>query len=67
MVLFTDISTGGTPTNWYWDSGDSIHSKHVLTATHTFQKAGEYTVSLTVTSAEGSDTRTLKGCITVSK
>ena len=46
-VLFTDTSTGGTPTNWYWDFGDGIHSKHAHTATHTFRKAGKYTVSLT--------------------
>jgi len=66
-VLFTDTSTGGTPTNWYWDFGDGINSKHAQTATHTFRKAGEYTVSLTVTNAAGSDTKTVKGCITVSK
>ncbi|AKB28779.1 cell surface protein [Methanosarcina siciliae T4/M] len=66
-VLFTDTSTGGTPTNWYWDFGDGIHSKHAQTATHTFLKAGEYTVSLTVTNAAGSDTKTVKGCIKLSE
>lgn len=66
-VLFTDTSTGGTPTNWYWDFGDGINSKHAQNATHTFRKAGEYTVSLTVTNAAGSDIRSVKGCITVSK
>jgi beta propeller repeat protein len=66
-VLFTDTSTGDTPTNWYWDFGDSINSKHSQTATHTFRKVEEYTVSLKVTNAAGSDTKTVKGCITVSK
>lgn len=65
-VLFTDTSTGGTPESWYWDFGDGIHSKHAHTATHTFRKAGEYSVSLTVTNSAGSDTRTEKGCIMVS-
>lgn len=65
-ALFTDTSTGGTPTSWYWDFGDGIHSKHAQTATHTFRKAGEYTVSLTVTNDAGSDTKTIERCITVS-
>lgn len=66
-VLFTDTSTGGTPTSWYWDFGDGIQSKHAQTATHTFRKAGEYTVSLTATNAAGKDTLTVKGCIRVSE
>ncbi|WP_440944868.1 PKD domain-containing protein [Methanosarcina sp. T3] len=66
-VLFTDTSTGGTPTYWHWDFGDGIHSKHAQTATHTFRKTGEYTVSLTVTNAAESDTLTVKGCIGVSE
>ncbi|MDQ1275340.1 MAG: hypothetical protein QG610_913, partial [Euryarchaeota archaeon] len=58
-VLFTDTSTGGTPENWYWNFGDGIHSKHAHTATHTFRKAGEYNVSLTVMNPAGSDKRTV--------
>lgn len=66
-VLFTDTSTGGTPENWYWDFGDGIRSKHAHTAIHTFRKAGKYDVSLTVTNAAGSETRTVKRYVTVSR
>lgn len=51
-MLFTDTSTGGVPTPWYWDFGDGIDSKHAQTATHTFTKPGNYTISLTA----GNDT-----------
>lgn len=64
-VLFTDTSTDGTPESWYWDFGDGIYSKHAHTATHTFQEAGEYNVSLTVTNSAGRDTRTIEGCVKV--
>ena len=48
VVLFTDTSTGGVPTSWIWDFGDEIYSKHAMSATHTFTKPGNYTISLTV-------------------
>ncbi len=64
-VLFTDTSTGGTPTSWYWDFGDKSNSKSVLNATHTFTKAGKYTVSFTVKNAKGSSTAKKAGYITV--
>lgn len=64
-VLFTDTSTGGTPTSWNWDFGDKTDSKHVLNATHTFARAGKYTVSLTVKNAKGSSTTKKTGYITV--
>ncbi|RPJ75890.1 MAG: PKD domain-containing protein, partial [Alphaproteobacteria bacterium] len=66
-VLFTDTSIGGTPTKWYWNFGDGIYSKHAKTATHTFKKAGKYTVTLTVTNAAGSSTVKKQSYITVSK
>jgi len=47
-VLFTDISTGGVPTSWYWDTGDGVYSKHAKNMTHTFTKPGFYNVTLTV-------------------
>jgi beta propeller repeat protein len=66
-VLFTDTSTGGTPTKWRWNFGDGIYSKHAKTATHTFQKAGKYTVTLTATNDAGSSTVKRRCYITVSK
>jgi beta propeller repeat protein len=64
-VLFTDTSSGGTPTSWYWDFGDGTDSKHAQTATHTFTKQGTYNVSLTVSNAAGITMAKESNCITV--
>jgi len=56
-VTFTYLGAGsGTPDSYHWDFGDKTTSNHVLTATHTYTKAGTYTVSLKVTNAAGSST-----------
>ena len=55
-VLFTDNSTGETPTFWIWDFGDGVISKHAMNATHTFKSPGNYTVSLTVGNDAGNNT-----------
>ena len=47
-VLFTDISTCGVPTSWYWNFGDGIYSIRAMNVTHTFTKPGSYSVTLTV-------------------
>lgn len=65
VVLFTDTSIGGVPTSWYWDTGDGIHSKHAMNATHTFTKPGTYNVTLTVANAAGSSSITKPDYITV--
>ena len=65
VVLFTDTSTGGSPTSWLWDFGDGIYSKHAMNATHTFTKPGNYTVSLTVENAAGNSTATKPNYIVV--
>jgi PGF-pre-PGF domain-containing protein len=64
-VLFTDTSTGGVPTSWYWDTGDGIYSKHAMNATHTFTKPGMYNVTLTVANEAGYSTVTKSNYITV--
>jgi PKD repeat protein len=43
---------GGTITGYSWDFGDGAHASGA-TPTHTYAKAGSYTVRLTVTDAEG--------------
>ncbi|MFV2073561.1 MAG: PKD domain-containing protein [Thermoanaerobaculales bacterium] len=53
-VQFADTSTGG-PTSWSWDFGDG-ESSGLQNPSHTFAAAGSYQISLTVTSADGSDT-----------
>jgi len=62
-VTFTDTSLY-EPTYWTWDFGDSGTSTEQNPA-HTYASAGTYTVSLTATNAQGSNTSTKSGYITV--
>ncbi len=64
-VNFTDQSTGDI-TSWSWDFGDGTTSTE-QNPTHTYNSAGTYTVSLTVTGPGGSDTETKVDYITVSE
>ena len=63
-VTFKYTGTG-SPDTYYWNFGDGVDSKHAVTATHTFTKAGTYTVSLKVTNSAGSNTATKSKYITV--
>jgi PKD repeat protein len=54
-VDFNDTSTG-TPTVWSWDFGDMIYSTE-QNPTHTYFSAGNYTVRLTVSNANGTDSK----------
>jgi PKD repeat protein len=51
-VKFTDKSTG-LLTKWSWNFGDKSPIVKTKNATHTYMKAGKYTVKLTVTNAKG--------------
>ncbi len=64
-VQFTDRSSG-SPTSWKWSFGDRTYST-AKNPSHTYSKAGKYTVSLTVKNAKGSNTKTIYGYITASK
>jgi thioredoxin 1 len=55
-VQFTDMSTG-SPTSWSWDFGDG-NTSTVQNPIHTYSKAGDYTVTLTVENSAGSTTVT---------
>ncbi|RXA21360.1 PKD domain-containing protein [Methanosarcina sp. MSH10X1] len=55
-VLFTDTSTG-TPTSWSWSFGDGTNSTQ-RNPVHTYSTAGNYTVTLTATNAQGTGTVT---------
>jgi len=62
-VQFTDKSTG-SPASWTWSFGDGTTST-TKNPTHTYSKAGKYTVSLTVKNAAGSNTITKTNYIQV--
>jgi parallel beta-helix repeat protein len=55
-VKFTDISKG-KPKAWKWAFGDGTYSTQ-QNPVHKYNKAGKYTVSLTVSNADGSDSVT---------
>ena len=55
-VQFTDYSEG-CPTSWHWEFGDGNTSSE-RNPIHTFNEVGNYTVTLTVTNGEGSDSET---------
>lgn len=64
-VNFDDLSTSSeTITSWYWDFGDGNTSTSP-NPSHTYQSAGTYPVSLTVTSASGDDIETKQNYISV--
>jgi len=56
-VDFTDQSTGEIDT-WDWDFGDGSAHSSAQNPSHTYNNAGDYTVSLTITGSCGSDTKT---------
>ena len=60
-VTFTDLSTGN-PASWQWDFGDGDISSE-QNPTHTYNFAGDFTVTLTVTNGNGSDTEIKTGLI----
>ena len=62
-VTFTDKSTG-SPNKWKWDFGDKSTST-LKNPTHTYSKAGNYTVTLTVTNSAGSNTATKSAYVVV--
>jgi PKD repeat protein len=65
-VLFIDLSTGEQITSWAWDfENDGIIDSTEEFPWHVYPDPGNYTVSLTVTNAAGSDTETKPAYIIV--
>lgn len=64
-VNFTDLSAN-TPTSWDWTFGDG-GSSTAQNPSHEYANAGDYTVSLTATNAQGSDSETKTDYITVTE
>jgi PKD repeat protein len=67
-LFFTSIESAslGGITTWTWDFGDGTTSNE-RNPSHTYQETGSYTVSLTVVGPGGSDTKTRKGYIQLTK
>ncbi|MBN1618407.1 PKD domain-containing protein [Candidatus Dojkabacteria bacterium] len=63
-VQFTDQSTNN-PTSWNWSFGDGGTSS-IQNPSHTFNTVGLYTISLTVSNSDGSDTEIKANLVTVS-
>ncbi|HWQ63398.1 MAG TPA: PKD domain-containing protein [Methanospirillum sp.] len=78
-VKFTDLSAGN-PTMWVWDFGDgpipmdandsniscaSGNCNSIANPTHTYRAPGTYTVTLTASNRQSSDTKVKTGYITV--
>jgi PKD repeat protein len=62
-VRFNDTSTG-SPTSWLWDFGDSnMTNVTEQNPVHTYNSTGSFTVNLTATNANGSNTITKSGYI----
>lgn len=56
VVAFTDLSqafSGATITNWNWDFGDGTPADSIQNATHIYNTAGTFTVTLIVTASTG--------------
>ncbi len=64
-VNFNDLSSNN-PTTWSWNFGDGGTST-AQNPGHIYNAVGAYTVSLTVTNADGNDTETKTGYITVTE
>ncbi len=62
-VQFNDTSSS-SPTSWLWEFGDGVNSTEQNPA-HTYADAGSYTVNLTATNGDGSNTLSRTGYITV--
>ena len=61
-VNFTDNSTG-SPTSWLWNFGDNTTST-IQNPTHVFSNTGTYTIKLTASNTNGSNTLTKNSYIT---
>ncbi len=63
-VQFKDESTG-SPTSWLWTFGEGEGTSTEKNPSHIYNRAGEYTVTLTVSNANGSSSATKTAYIKV--
>lgn len=65
MVTFQSQSTGGGNMTYEWDFGDGNTNTNSNSPSNVYEEPGIYTVSLTVSNEEGSDTEVKQDYITV--
>ena len=66
-VQFTDTSLGQDITGWAWDfNNDGIIDSTIRNPTMVYTKPGNYTVNLTVTNSNGTNTTSEQGYVLVS-
>ena len=63
-VEFTDLSSG-EPTRWKWEFGDG-GTASTQNPAYTYRSAGRYSVKLTVSNSQGSDSKTAADLVVVS-
>lgn len=64
LIQFTDLSVGDTVFNWQWDFGDGNTSTQ-KNPTHAYSNPGFYTVKLTASSSNATQTKTKNNYIHV--
>jgi PKD repeat protein len=66
-VTFNDYSWNGDPTSWYWQfQGGTPSTSTAQNPTIVYNTPGVYDVTLTVSNASGSSTKTIAGLVRVS-
>jgi PKD repeat protein len=66
-ITFNDYSWNGDPTSWYWQfPGGTPSTSTVQNPVITYHTPGIYDVTLTVSNASGSSTKTITGLVRVS-
>jgi PKD repeat protein len=65
-VQFTDRSSCN-PTSWLWDFGDGTPTSNQQNPAHVYDAAGVFDVTLTVSTANSSDSLTIPAAVTVTK
>ena len=63
-IAFTDLSTN-TPNAWLWQYGDLTTNGTTKNVTHIYSNVGLYTVALTASNADGSDSETKTNYINI--
>lgn len=65
-VTFTDLSWKGTPTSWSWSfPGGSPSTSSTQNPVVQYNTPGTYSVTLTVSNASGSDSKTVNGVVVI--